>query len=102
MTIWLAIGCVALLSFAMKAVGPAVLGDRELSGRARGVVALLAPVLLAGLVVVNVAGPGWRGLDWTLVVGLGGVVAARACRAPVLVAVLAGVVVTAVLRVALG
>jgi branched-subunit amino acid transport protein len=101
-TIWLAIGSLALVSFAMKAVGPAVLGDRELSERARGVVALLAPVLLAGLVVVNVAGPGWRALDWTLVAGLGGVVAARVCRAPVLVAVLAGVLVTALLRLALG
>ncbi len=97
MSLWIAIGCVALVSFAFKAVGPAVLGDRELPPAARGVVALLAPVLLAGLVVVNVIG---HGAGWALPAGLVCVAAARLCRAPILLAVVIGVAVTAVLRLA--
>lgn len=102
MTLWLAIAGVALVSFVFKAVGPAVLGDRELPAAAKGVIALFAPVLLAGLVVVNVAGPRWSGLDWTMLLGLATVTGARLLRAPVLVAIVIGVVVTALARLVAG
>ncbi|WP_328584832.1 AzlD domain-containing protein [Streptomyces sp. NBC_00370] len=102
MTPWLAIGAVALISFAFKAVGPAVLGDRELPPRARSVIALLAPALLAAFVVVNVVGAGWRDLDPTMVAGLAAVPALRLCRAPLPVAILGAVVVTALLRLVTG
>ncbi|MFV0126492.1 AzlD domain-containing protein [Streptomyces sp. HMX112] len=102
MNLWWAIVCVALISFAFKAAGPAVLGDRELPAAARGVIALLAPVLLAGLVVINVAGPRWSGLDWPLLLGLATVTGARLWRAPMLLAIVAGVVVTALTRLAFG
>lgn len=101
MTLWLAIICVALVSFAFKALGPAVLGDRELPAATRGVIALLAPALLAGLVVVEVAGERWTELDWTLLLGLGAVIGARWCRAPMLLAILAGVAITALARLIL-
>ena len=98
MTPWLAIGAIAVISFAFKAIGPAVLGDRELPPRARSVISLVAPALLAAFVVVNVAGPGWKDLDPTMLAGLAVVPALRLCRAPLPAAILGAVVVTALLR----
>jgi hypothetical protein len=48
---WAVIGALAVGTFAIKAAGPAVLGQRPLPDRLAGVIALLAPALLAGLVV---------------------------------------------------
>jgi len=101
MTLWLAIICVALVSFSFKAPRPAVLGDRELPAATRGVIALLAPSLLAGLVVVEVAGQRWTELDPTLLLGLATVIGTRWCRAPILLAILAGVAITALARLLL-
>ncbi|MFH8463018.1 AzlD domain-containing protein [Streptomyces sp. NPDC017991] len=100
--LWGAVICVALISFAFKAAGPAVLGDRQLPAAARGVIALLAPVLLAGLLVVDVAGPRWTGLDGPLLAGLATVAVVRLSRAPMLLAILAGTVVTALIRLVWG
>ncbi len=97
-TVWTAIVVVVVISFAIKAAGPALLGGRALPPRARAVIALLAPVLLAALVVVNVAGPDWATFDWTVPVGLAVVVAAHARRAPTMVAIVLGASVTALLR----
>jgi hypothetical protein len=53
---WLVI-CILIVTTALiRASGPVVLGGRELPGRALGVVALLAPALLAGLVVARTFG----------------------------------------------
>ncbi|MFD3665851.1 AzlD domain-containing protein [Streptomyces sp. NPDC058659] len=98
MTLWIAIGAVALVSFAFKAIGPAVLGGRELPVRARSVIALVAPALLAGFIVTALAGPAWSALDLTLLAGLASVVVLRHYRAPMPVALLGAVVVTALLR----
>jgi branched-subunit amino acid transport protein len=98
MTIWLIIGAVALFSFTFKAVGPAVLGGRELSARMRSVIALAAPALLAGFVVVDVVGPRWAALDPALVAGLVTVLVLRWYRIPMAVVVLGSVAVTALLR----
>ena len=98
-TLWLAVLIVAVISAVTKALGPVALGGRTLPPPARAVIALLAPALLAALVVVDVAGPRWSDLDWTVPAGLLAVIIARyALRAPDLVAILAGVVVTALLR----
>ncbi|MBG0565810.1 AzlD domain-containing protein [Actinoplanes aureus] len=98
MTLWIAIAAVAAGSFLLKAAGPALLGERELPPWSVGVIALLAPALLAGLVVVEVLGRRWADLDWTVPVALIAVVGARLLRAPVLLAVLIGVVTAAALR----
>ena len=50
-TLWVVIVAVALASAALKAVGPVLVGGRELPLRATAVVALLAPALLAALMV---------------------------------------------------
>lgn len=101
-TIWICIAAAALISFVIKGVGPALLGDRPLPPRARGVVALVAPALIAALVVVDVAGARWSAFGPTLAAGVVAAVGARLLRAPLLVAVIAAVAVTALLRLALG
>jgi Branched-chain amino acid transport protein (AzlD) len=49
MTVWLAIAVVAVVTIALKAAGPAVLGERRLPARAVRVVDALAAALLTGL-----------------------------------------------------
>ncbi len=71
-------GC-ALVTFAIKAVGPVALGGRELPGWFIGVVGLLAPALLAALVATQALADGERlavGAD-TAGVAAGGLVAWR-------------------------
>ncbi|MET8575673.1 AzlD domain-containing protein [Streptomyces sp. NPDC005012] len=98
MTLWLAIGAVAVLSFACKAFGPALFGGRALPARTRAVIALTAPALLAGFVVVDVLGPRWSTVDLTLLAGLVVVPVLARCRAPLPVSLAAAVAVTALLR----
>jgi len=50
---WAVIGALAIGTFAIKAAGPAVLGQRPLPDRLTGVIGLLAPALLAGLVIME-------------------------------------------------
>lgn len=97
-TVWLAVGIVAAISAASKALSPVALGGRTLPAAARTVIGLLAPALLAALVVVQVVGPRWSQVDWTVPAGLATAVAARLLRAPDLVAILVAVVTTALLR----
>jgi len=99
MTLWLGICALAVISLSLKAVGPAVLGERELPAWSVGVIAVLAPALLAALVVVDVVGPHWSTVSWPLVAGLGVVlVLCLIRRVPMLLAVLGGVLATALLR----
>lgn len=99
MTLWLAIGAVAVLSFTCKAFGPALFGGRTLPPRARAVIALTAPALLAGFVVVDVLGRRWSGFDLTLLAGLAVVPLLAWRRVPLPVTLVAAVAVTALLRV---
>lgn len=60
-TVWWAILAAAAVSFSYKALGPALLGVRRLPEQAESVIALPAPSLLAGLVVVvALTGPAGR------------------------------------------
>jgi branched-subunit amino acid transport protein len=54
--IWITIGVLAVTTALIRASGPVLLGGRELPGRVQGVIALLAPALLAALVVVETIG----------------------------------------------
>lgn len=101
MRLWLSVLAVTVANWALKASGPLVLGGRKLPPSARGVIALMAPVLLAGLIVVELGGPGWSDLDGLQLVGVAVAGMIRAVRAPMLVAVLGGAVVTALLRAVL-
>ena len=55
-TLWISIAAVALASATIKAAGPVLVGGRELPQRAVSVIALLAPALLAALVVTETFG----------------------------------------------
>jgi branched-subunit amino acid transport protein len=97
--LWTAIILVAVVSLTIKAAGPALLGDRELPLWSRGIIALLAPALLAALVVTDVAGSHWSDANWPVAGGLAVVAVTRLLlRVPMLVAVLAGVATTALMR----
>jgi len=98
MRIWLSLLAVTVATWLMKAAGPLVLGDRPLPPALRTVVGLMAPALLAALVVVEVGGPGWTALDWRQLVGVAAAGVVRWRGAPLPAAVVAGAVVTALLR----
>ena len=51
--LWVTIVAVALANAAIKAVGPVLVGARELPPRVLAVIALVAPALLAALVVTE-------------------------------------------------
>jgi branched-subunit amino acid transport protein len=53
---WTILAVLALATFAIKASGPVAVGGRELPDRALAVIGLLAPSLLAALVVVETFG----------------------------------------------
>ena len=97
---WAAVLVIGAATVAIKSAGPLLAGGRELPGRIAGVVELLAPAVLAALVVTQTVGG-----DEELVIDerLAGVAAASvaiALRAPILFSVATAAVVTALLRLA--
>jgi len=96
--LWLSVLVVSIATWVMKASGPLALGDRQLPATAVKVTTLLAPVLLAGLIVVDLGSAKWRALDWQQVVGVGAAGLARTLNAPMVLAVVCGIVTTALLR----
>jgi branched-subunit amino acid transport protein len=96
----LLIGGSAVVTALIKAVGPVALGGRELPERFTGVIALMAPALLAALVVTAALADGDRlavGPD-TAGVAAGGLVAWR--TGSIIGCVIVAAAVTAVLRAA--
>ena len=98
MTVWLAVAVVGVGTVALKALGPALLGTRPFPVQVVGVLAVLAPTLLAALVVTQtVGGPDGLALDARLA-GVGVAAVAVALRAPLLVVVVGAAVATAAVR----
>ena len=56
--VWLLIGALVLMTATMKAVGPALVGGRDLPPWSASVITLLAPALLTALVVTAVFADG--------------------------------------------
>lgn len=54
--VWGTIIALALITACIRASGPVLLGGRDLPGPVRGVIALVAPALLAALVMVETFG----------------------------------------------
>jgi branched-subunit amino acid transport protein len=97
---WALIGLCALVTFVIKAAGPIALGHRELPPWFTRVIALMAPALLAALVVTATLADGQHlgaGAD-TAGVGVAGIALWRGVNVVVGVAIAA--VVTAALRAA--
>ena len=98
MNIWLLIaGCVATTAL-IKGIGPVMLGGRELPPVFLGVIACMAPALLTALVVSSTFVTEQRLVLDARAAGLAAGVAALWLRLPVLVALVAAVAVTALLR----
>lgn len=95
---WIVIGAVGVLTIALKAVGPVLLGGKPLPEHLTGIVGLLAPALLAALVVTQVLGGDEEIVLDERLVGLGAAVVALLLRAPLLVVVIVAAASTAVVR----
>ena len=96
--VWITIAGLTAATMALKATGPVILGGRELPERALAVIALLAPALLAALVLT---GTFTDERELTLdprAAGLGCAALAALLRAPLLVTVLVAAAGTAVVR----
>lgn len=85
-TLWVAIVAVALANAAIKAAGPVLVGGRDLPPRAISVIALLAPALLAALVVTETFGEDQHLVLDERAIGVAVAGLALALRAPVLLA----------------
>jgi branched-subunit amino acid transport protein len=96
--VWLCVIAVGAATVAFKATGPVLLGRRELPAWLAGPVALLAPAVLAALVVTQaVAGHREIVADARLA-GLGAGAIAIALRAPLLVVVVVAAATAALIR----
>jgi branched chain amino acid efflux pump len=95
---WIAVVAVGTATVALKSVGPVLLGGRPLPDHLTGVVALLAPALLAALVVTQVAGGDEEIVLDARLVGLGAAAVAILLRAPLLAVVVAAAASTAIVR----
>jgi branched-subunit amino acid transport protein len=95
---WLVIAVVGAVTILFKASGPVLLGDRELPPRVAALVEVLAPAMLAALVVTQTVG-GDRELvfDERLAGVAAGAVAVR-LRAPLIVVMVVAAVVAALIR----
>ena len=99
---WTVVIAVSVITVGIKALGPMLLGGKQLPPRIGDVVGLLAPALLAALVAVNTLGG-----DRELVIDarLPGVLAAAVAiklKAPVLIVIVIAALVTAGVRAATG
>jgi branched-subunit amino acid transport protein len=96
---WTTIGGLAVVTFLIKAVGPVAFGGRELPRLLAQIVPLLAPTLLAALVVVETFAGSGRSLTLDArAAGLAVGAVALTRRAPLLVSVLIAAVVTGLVR----
>jgi branched-subunit amino acid transport protein len=98
-TVWITVGGLCVATALIKAFGPLVFGGRQLPGVIGRVIPLLAPALLAALVISETFGGPSRSL--VLDARGGGVVVAAvaiALRAPLVVVVLCAAAATALLR----
>jgi branched-subunit amino acid transport protein len=95
---WTVVVVVGVATIAIKGAGPVLLGGRELPAAVLGVVELLAPALLAALIVVNAFGSGRHLVVDARAAGLGAAGVALVLRAPLLLVVVAAAAVAAVVR----
>jgi branched-subunit amino acid transport protein len=101
-TAWVVVVVVGLATIALKAVGPLVLGGRPLPGRFLTVVALLAPALLAALVVTQTLGDDEGFVVDERLAGVAAGAGALALRLPLLAVVVLAATVTAATRALTG
>jgi hypothetical protein len=96
--IWTVVVAVGAATVALKAIGPVLLGGRSLPGPVNAILFLLAPALLAALVVTQAVGGDREIVLDARLLGLGAAVAAIVLRAPLLAVVVVAASVTALAR----
>ena len=96
--VWIVLALVGAATVALKAAGPVLLGGRELPVRVRVLVGLLAPALLAALVVTNTVASGRHLVVDARLAGVAAAAVSLRLRAPILVAVAVAAAVTAAIR----
>ena len=100
-TTWLVVLLVGAFTIAFKAAGPVLLAGRELPQRMTDAFELLAPSLLAALVVTQAVGGKESIVLDARLVGVGTAIVAIRLRAPLIVAIVAAALATAVARLLL-
>lgn len=98
MKVWIAVAVVGAGTITLKGLGPALLGARRLPERVAALVGLLAPTLLAALVVTQALGTSDGFSVDARLVGVGAAGVALALRAPLVVVVVLAAVATAATR----
>ena len=96
---WLVVTLVGIATIVIKAIGPVLLGGRELPPRVASLIGLLAPALLAALVAINTFGSGRTLVLDERVLGVAAAGVAVWRKAPVLLVVVIAATVTAAARV---
>ena len=96
--LWITIVAVALVNAAIKAAGPVLVGGQDLPPRVHAIIALLAPALLAALVVTETFGEDRHLVLDERAIGVAVAGLMLALRAPVLIAVALAAVATALTR----
>jgi branched-subunit amino acid transport protein len=97
--VWITLAALTVGTIAAKAAGTLVLGSRDLSPSALSVTALVAPAILAALVVYETFGAQGGGITIDArAAGLGAAILALLARAPMLVVILLAAAVTATVR----
>jgi branched-subunit amino acid transport protein len=98
-TVWITVGGLTVATALIKAFGPVIFGARDLHPLLARIIPLLAPALLAALVVTQTVGGHGRSL--TIDARVAGLVIAAmglAMKAPLVVVVLSAAVATALVR----
>lgn len=95
---WAAVGVVGALTVAIKSAGTMLLRGRAIPARAAGMIELLAPVMLAALVVTNTFGGDHKLVLDPRAAGLAAAAVPVALRAPLLVTVFVAAATAAIVR----
>jgi uncharacterized membrane protein len=95
---WTAVAIVGVGTVVLKAAGPVLLSGRSLPPRIAGFLTVLAPALLAALVVTQAFASGRHLVLDARAAGLGAAVVAVALRAPLLAVVVIAAAATALVR----
>ena len=95
---WATVAAVGVGTFALKAVGPVGVADRQLPRRVADLLAMVGPAILAALVVSETFAHGRSLVVDARIAGVGVGAVAAVLRAPFWVVVLLGATATAAVR----
>ena len=95
---WVVIAVIGAVTILLKASGPVLLGGRELPPRALALVEVLAPAMLAALVVTQTVGGDREIVFDERIVGVAAGVVAIWLRAPLIVVMVVAAAVAALIR----